>query len=213
METTLRHNGIIIMIPTDILQAGGTLDRNGRGLYNSLTGYRMSIKAVQLVAQPLVPVLQQTPVSVNETMMNFISKAIHKALGSNKLHHYEAVCLTAWSSNLSGELQQKLERQKIKFDLVQRQANGMKSVFYSVSDPQYQSWTDNDLFPLRDENQKVFSGTLTGTIGDITESVKFYIYLHRGRLSSIEFTSEPGALASLSEGLSVERQDILADLV
>jgi hypothetical protein len=110
--------------------------------------------------------------------------------------------MDAWRSTLSDVLRQKLDKQLEKFDFVQRQARGTKSVFYCIRDPRYKTWGDDELFPDRDEDQRVFAGILTGKIGDITKSVRFGVYLHRGRLSSIEFDSEPGALASISIGLA-----------
>lgn len=159
-----------------------------------------------MVAQ-LVQVQRGMAVGVSETIFNFLSRLIHIAFGSNRLRHYEQVCIAAWRSKLPKMLQQKLDKQLVKFDLVQRQARGTKSVFYSVRDPQFQSWGDDDFFPVREEDYKVFAGTLTGKIDDVTESVQFSVYLHRGRLSSLEFSSELGALASLPKGLLVEAEN------
>jgi hypothetical protein len=139
-------------------------------------------------------------------MLNYLSRLVHLAFGSNRLRPYEQACIDAWRSTLPVVLRQKLDGQLSKFDLVQRQARGTKSVFYIARDPQYQSWGEDVLFPDREEDRKVFAATLTGRIGDVAESVRFSIYLHRGRLSSIEFASEPGALTSLTNGLVVEQE-------
>jgi len=136
-------------------------------------------------------------------ILQFISRLFYLAFGSNRLRPYERVCIDAWRSTLTNELRQKLDKQLEKFDFVQRQARRTKSVFYCIRDPDYKTWGDDELFPNREEDRRVFTGTLTGEIGDITESVRFGVYLHRGRLSSIEFESEPGALASISTGLAV----------
>lgn len=145
---------------------------------------------------------QVTPVSVSEAMLQFVSRLVYRAFGSNRLRPYEQVCINAWRSTLPDVLQQKLDNQLERFELVQRQARGIKSVFFSIRDPRYESWGDDILFPDRGEERKVFTGKLTGKIGDVTESVGFSVYLHRGRLSSIEFDSEPGALATLTNGLT-----------
>ncbi|MES9991500.1 MAG: hypothetical protein ABW098_06065 [Candidatus Thiodiazotropha sp.] len=150
--------------------------------------------------------------NVSEAVLSYVSRVIHLVFGSKRLRHYEQVCIAAWRSTLSAVLQKKLDKQLEKFDLVQRQANGLKSVFYSLRDPQYTTWKEDDLFPVLGEEQKVFTGTLIGNIEDVTESVKFSVYLHKGRLSSIEFVSEPGALASLSKGLLIDGQKTLVDL-
>ncbi|PTU29148.1 hypothetical protein CJD38_17520 [Stenotrophobium rhamnosiphilum] len=74
-----------------------------------------------------------------------------------------------------------------------------------MKDPIYATWSSADLFPNHGENFKIFSATLKGSIGNITEAVRFDIYLHRGRLFSIEFGSELGALAALKSGLLIQR--------
>jgi hypothetical protein len=129
-------------------------------------------------------------------ILQFLSRLFFLAFGSNRLRPYERVCIDAWRSTLSDVLREKLDKQLEKFDFVQRQARGTKSVFYCLRDPHYTTWGDGELFPDREEDQRVFAGILTGKIGDITESVRFGVYIHRGRLSSIEFDSEPGALKS-----------------
>lgn len=153
---------------------------------------------------PPAQVRPEIPANASDVMLNFLSRLVHLAFGSNRLRPYEEICIDAWRSTLPESLRKKLEGQLSKFDLIQRQARGTKSVFYDLRDPQYQTWGDDILFADRQEGRKVFAATLTGKIGDVAESVRFSIYLHHGRLSSIEFASEPGALASLLKGLAVE---------
>ncbi len=149
--------------------------------------------------------------SVSETVLGFVSHLVHLVLGNNRLRHYERVCLVAWRSTLHEEFQERLDKQLGKFDFVQRQARGTKTIFYSVRDPQYKTWGEF-LFPVHDEGLKVFTGNLIGKIGDVVESVRFDVYLHRGRLSSVEFVSELGAMASLSREIEVEDPTVLVDI-
>jgi len=145
-------------------------------------------------------------------MFHQLASLIHRAFGRNKLRPYERACIDAWRSTLSARLKWRLDEQLTRFDLVQRQARGTKTVFYSVRDPGYTSWSDDVLFHPRGEEQKVFAGSVSARIGDVTESFRFCIYLHRGRLSSLEFSSEPGAISKLSDGLVIVEAEVLTAL-
>jgi hypothetical protein len=147
-------------------------------------------------------------VSASEMVFNFLSISFYRCFGKNKLRSYEKICINAWKKTLDEESQIKLKQQLKKIDLVQRQANELKTVFYCVKDPECKSWNESFLFSIRDENLKVFSGELTGEIKNVKESVKFSIFLHKGRLSSIEFDSELGVLKSLKDGLVIESGNI-----
>ena len=147
-----------------------------------------------------------------ETVLELISRWYYMLFGSSRLRPYEEVCLAAWRSTLSESILWKLDRQLGSFDFVERHVRRTKSVFHCVRDPEYKRWEDDILFSLRETDRKVFSGTLTGAIGDVIESVSFEIFVHRGRLFSIEFASEPGLLASLSDELSVRSSKTLFDL-
>lgn len=140
-------------------------------------------------------------------MLRFIMKSIYRFFHFNKLRHYEQVCLNAWRSNLSFEDKKKLDHQLKHFDLIQRQARKMKSVFYCIGDPQYENWDDDILFSDRRE-KKVMSGTLSAQISDVTVQLTFFIYIFEGRLSSIEFSSEPGILATMPTGITVSNIEI-----
>jgi hypothetical protein len=147
------------------------------------------------------------------TMLNQLSRLVHRAFGSNRLRSHEKVCIASWRSALPEAARRTLDEQLTKLDYVQRQAGGMKTVFYSVRDPGYESWSDTDFFSLRGEEQKVFVGSVSGKIGDVTKSIHFSIYVHRGRLSSIEFSSEPSVLGTMPEDeLAVEDSNVLINL-
>lgn len=135
--------------------------------------------------------------SATEAFFSWLSRVSGLLFGSPRPRPYERACLRAWSETLSDSQRKKLQSQLELFDIIQRQARRTKSVFYSLRDPSYRSWPEAVFFDDRSEDLRVFNGYLRGNIGDITESVVFTIYTHRGRLFSIEFDSEPGALASL----------------
>lgn len=191
------------MILTATRGDGETLAPNGPEQYSNWIESRTWLKVPLLVVQRRVRVRRQEGVTVDviENICTVITRLYYKVLGSSELLHYEDVCLRAWKSTLSIAEMQKVDSQLRKFDFIQRQARGTKSVFFSLKDPQYRSWSDAELFLERGEEKSVYVGNLSGRIGDVEESVKFRIYLHRGRLSSIEFSSEPGALATIKSGL------------
>ncbi|MDL2322128.1 hypothetical protein LJC47_07300 [Desulfosarcina sp. OttesenSCG-928-B08] len=143
-----------------------------------------------------------------DDMLHFIRGSIYSFFHLNKLRYYENVCLDSWRYYLPSEINQKLDRQLQRFDLIQRQSLRLKSVFYCVKDPQYRNWNDDILFPDRSE-KKVMIGTLSAQIEDVVIYLKFCIYIFKGRLSSIEFSSEPGILARLSKGLTVSDTNII----
>lgn len=151
-------------------------------------------------------------VTIMSSIFEVVSRILYFLFGSARLRQHEQACLDAWRRTLSESVDQKVRTQIAEFDLIQRQARGVKSVFYSIRDPQYASWGDELLLSVKDKSCRVFEGVLVGKVGDITESVRFCIYIHRGRLFSIEFSSEPGALSSIADDLKVIKEKVLVEI-
>jgi hypothetical protein len=145
-------------------------------------------------------------VTAIEELLNCLSKLYFRAFGSSRLRPYERACIEAWRETLPEFKQRTLETQLSKFDLVQRQAGQMRSVFYSVSDPDLKAWKKEDFFQDggAEDEKKVYEGRLSARVGDLTPAVDFAIFTHLGRISSIEFESEPGVLAKLKAGLKAK---------
>jgi hypothetical protein len=150
-------------------------------------------------------------VGVVDNILNVISSVWLRVFGKHKLMHYEVICLNSMGRELTKESQKNLFSQLNKFNLVQRPAYGLKSIFYDVKDPKYLTWGDEDLFHNREENLKVFSGILRGQEEDIEAKIKFEIFIHRGRLSSIEFQSEPKIMEKLNQ-LEVINSKMLSNI-
>lgn len=147
--------------------------------------------------------------SVLESIFHVVTRLINMTTGSGKLRFYEAVCLDAWRSTLTAGGQNILARQLQRFDYIARDNNGLKTVFYLLKDRSNTSWAENELFYSRGTDMRVFEGDLIGVIGDLELRVRFSVYVHRGRLFSIEFVSEPGTLRKIKEGLCVENSRVL----
>lgn len=136
--------------------------------------------------------------AVIENIFQIISRAWYKITGSAELQRYEQACITAWSSELPVAVKNKIQLQLGKFDFIRRDSAGLKTIFYSVRDPSYSSWSDEILFSNKSEDYQVFSGVLRGVNEDVSLNIGFGVYLHRGRLSSIEFQSVPTLMNSMS---------------
>lgn len=60
---------------------------------------------------------------------------------NNKLRYYERFCLDEWKKHLNNDSKIILERQLSIFDYFSRVPHGLKTVFYSIRDPELKSWT------------------------------------------------------------------------
>ncbi|MFC6634932.1 hypothetical protein [Microbulbifer taiwanensis] len=112
---------------------------------------------------------------------------------------------------MSDEANEVLTRQLDKFDYVARQTSGLKTIFYCVRDQEFIDWAEGDFFLNRNGDLKVFVGMLNGVVEDVRISVGFSIYIHRGRLFSIEYKSEPGLFKS-AENFRVAGAKVLVEL-
>lgn len=140
-----------------------------------------------------------------------ISIAIQKLVGSNRLKPYEDACLTAWVGAISSEASGALEKQLNSFDYIERGPQGMVSAFHSLSDPDYKTW-ERFVFKRKDSGLKVFEGILFSNIGDLAYESRFSIYIHQGRLSTIEFKSPPKQLMRCEGDIQVKKTRCLVQL-
>lgn len=132
-------------------------------------------------------------------ILDFLSKFYYKLVGNNKLRDYERFCLNEWKKYLDSDAGNLLEKQLSMFDYISREPYGLKTVFYSIRDTELKSWTTKDFFKNLKPDLKVFSGTILGNIEDIEISVEFDIFLHKGRLFSIEFKNDTKLLMKVEE--------------
>jgi hypothetical protein len=135
-------------------------------------------------------------------ILDFFSKTYYKLVGNNKLRYYEMFCLDEWKKHLNNDEKDLLEKQLSMFDYISREPYGLKTVFYSIRDPEFKSWGKKDFFSNLNSDLKVFSGTIVGHIGDIEISIEFDIFAHKGRIFSIEFKNETKLLMQ-AEGLKI----------
>ncbi|KGD61405.1 hypothetical protein Y5S_03743 [Alcanivorax nanhaiticus] len=149
--------------------------------------------------------------SIFDKALTHISVAIQKLVGSNRLKPYEEACLTAWVGAISSEAGGALKRQLNSFDYIERGPQGMVSAFHSLSDPDYKAW-ENFLFKRKDSGLKVFQGILLSNIGDLAYESGFSIYIHQGRLSTIEFKSPPKQLMKCEGEIQVKKTRCLVQL-
>ncbi|WP_423853607.1 hypothetical protein [Acinetobacter guillouiae] len=73
-------------------------------------------------------------------ILDFFSKTYYKLVGNNKLRYYEMFCLDEWKKHLNNDEKDLLEKQLSMFDYISREPYGLKTVFYSIRDPEFKSW-------------------------------------------------------------------------
>lgn len=117
-----------------------------------------------------------------EKLIERIASAYHSIFGSTTLFPYEQMCLDAWRATLSDKCAKVLDAQLDAVRLVQHQAGGAKVCLYFRGD---------EGIPLFCANQpNVHAATIIlGNGGNQTLKVK--IFVHLGRLFSIEFPKRP----------------------
>jgi hypothetical protein len=126
-------------------------------------------------------------------MIPMLRKLLNRLIygGTTHLRPYEQECLSAWERNLTGEAQAILRKQLARFDLIQRNSKDKIVTFYSAADPSFRNWPADALFPIKDDEICIARATLFGNTGGRRTQIKADIVLHRGRLSSLEFTRSP----------------------
>ena len=122
-----------------------------------------------------------------------LSRLLYFLFSSSKLRSYEQICIDAFRTELPEEEKVILDEQMKVLSFIQRQAGGLKTVFYEGA------LGKNDVsgivFSNMAESHVVCAGMLVGKISDSTIEVGFRIYTHRGRLFSIEYSSFPNVLS------------------
>jgi hypothetical protein len=115
--------------------------------------------------------------------------------GNGELRDYESLVLHAWGSQLPETARQRLHAQLKRISLIQRTSNDKLVTFYDLKDKQYATWGADVLFPLTGLEVLVATVRLGGP--EAEGAVEADIVLHRGRLSSIEFSRNPRGMGPL----------------
>lgn len=111
--------------------------------------------------------------------------------GFSKLRSYEKLCLEAFEKHLSPEAAEILRKQIEMHDYVKRKFKDKLVIFYCLKNPSYQNWPSDIKFPMRDEDINVAQVFLTMSEKKKSFDIRADIYLHWGRLCSIEFNQPP----------------------
>lgn len=109
--------------------------------------------------------------------------------GSKQLSPLEKVCFDGWRQSLSAQNRAILERQLGQASYIERQAGGAKVIF------RYPSGEPDVLFANAAPDQ-VAATVVLGSRADVGQQGQFgvKIFVHRGRLFSIEFAKPPERL-------------------
>ena len=124
-------------------------------------------------------------------MLSRLSNLYYKLLGRGaKVQPQEQSILDAWRESLSETDRTVLDAQLASVGIVQRQAGGMKVVFFPKTDTQAGKETSS-LFLNQLPDLHVADVFLSATGDASTDSMRVKIFLHRGRFFSIEFPKRP----------------------
>jgi hypothetical protein len=109
--------------------------------------------------------------------------------GSKQLLPLEDLCFSAWRQSLPEQARAILERQLAQVAYIERQAGGAKAIF------RYPSGKPDMLFPNTEPDQ-VAASIVLGSCSDVRPEHTFGVklFVHRGRLFSIEFPKRPDRL-------------------
>lgn len=124
-------------------------------------------------------------------MFDLITYIWYYFFANKELREYEKECFDFLLQVLCEKDKIKLEKQYEYFNLVQRPADGIKSLFFNTKNEDARNWDEDLLFENTKMDFKVLEGVLEAVAGDIKAEVKFEIYFHRGRFYSIDFKSSP----------------------
>lgn len=129
---------------------------------------------------------------------------------SFKLRPYEQTVLEAWRNHLSPDAVALLNAQLKHLVSYQRQMGDRLLCFFALERKPNASVPDDVLFPCRIGSCVVALMRLSGT-GELAtkDKIRAEIYLHKGRLSFIEFNKPPQK--SLEQGANVTKVEILRD--
>ncbi len=115
--------------------------------------------------------------------------------GTRSLRSHEQAVLDAFKNKLSGAAIAVLNRQLARLNLVQRSPDGRLVSFFDTSDRTAAAWSVEELFPLRLEETRVARiWVKPSNHPPGLPEMKVEIVLHRGRLSSVEFSQSPEPL-------------------
>ena len=129
---------------------------------------------------------------------------------SFKLQPYEQTVLNAWQNHLSPEAVALLAAQLKHLVSYQRQMDKRLLCFFALERNPYASVPDDTLFPCRIGSCVVALVHLSGPDEPVAKhAIRAEIYLHKGRLSSIQFNNPPQKC--LEQGANVTKVEILRD--
>ena len=134
---------------------------------------------------------------------------IQLLFGFSKLRPYEKLCLEAFKEHLSPAAAEILQKQLEMHDYVKRKCKDKLVIFYCLKNPAYQNWPLDIKFPMRDEDISVAQIFLNVKEKEKSFDIRADIYLHMGRLCSIEFNESPKFAKNAK--IEVNRVWILAD--
>lgn len=121
-----------------------------------------------------------------EGLLRKVASLHHTLFGGRELLPHEQICLDAWRASLPEKGKRVLDAQLAAVRLIQHQASGAKVCFY---------YSDGENIPLFGDQQPdlhaatIVLRTAGGASGEQTMRVKMFV--HRGRLFSIEFPKRP----------------------
>jgi hypothetical protein len=140
-------------------------------------------------------------------LRRFVNRLI--AGGTRRLRPYEQECLAIWQNGLSADGKRILQSQLARFDLVQRLSKDKIVTLYSAEDPGFRNWPTDALFPMRDDEVCVARILFHPQTPERETELKADVVLHKGRLSSVEFSRPPAK--SLRIDPAVARLEMFAD--
>lgn len=119
-----------------------------------------------------------------DQIIRLIAKFYQDIFGKRELLPIEKLCLDAWRQSLSGEVKNIIDKQLSHLKSIQRQAGGAKVCFYFNEGGQFPH------FSRVDPNLHVATVTLEDGV-ESSSSMEVRIFVHRGRLFSVEFPKRP----------------------
>jgi hypothetical protein len=132
-----------------------------------------------------------TTASANSTRVVQLLKTFRRLLygGDTELRVYERLCLDCWRRILSDEAKTVLDQQLRLFNLIQRLSEDKLVVFHDVGSDPYRNWPESALFAFRGEEALAATVLLKPSLQ--ATLIRVDVMLHRGRLSSLEFSAPP----------------------
>ncbi len=137
--------------------------------------------------------------------------------GNQSLYSFEKICIDEWMKHLSLPAREILSRQIKAFDYVQRQSKGKLVCFFSLKDPQYQTWSSDCLYPTGHTDIIAASIYIRAMADNRKKPLRANMTVFQGRFYSIEFSQRPieyfGRKRIPATDLEVVKVNVLIDLM